>query len=265
MEFKNKIVWITGASSGIGEALAYEFASKGANLVLSARREGELQRVAQACEAHGGSVLVLPFDMVDLAVHGEQVTQVLQKFGRIDVLVLNAGVSQRSFVLDTKFDVYRNLFEVNFFSIVHLVQQVIPVFQKQQAGIFVPIASVAGRISTPRRAAYGATKHALIGFFDSVRAELHAHGVQVTTILPGYIRTEISLHAMNENGDKYGKMDPNQAKGLDPAIAAQKIVHAIYQGKNYFFVGGALEKFGLLVQRLFPSVLPWILRKIKNT
>ena len=265
MEFKNKIVWITGASSGIGEALAYEFAAQGAKLVLSARREVELQRVAQASEEQGGSALVLPFDIVDLAQHTLQVTQVLQTFGRIDVLVLNAGVSQRSFVLDTKFDVYRKLFEVNFFSIVHLVQQVIPVFQKQHAGIFVPIASVAGRISTPRRAAYGATKHALIGFFDSVRAELHADGVQVTTILPGYIRTEISLHAMNEHGEKYGKMDPNQAKGLDPQFTAQKIVHAVSQGKNHFFVGGALERFGLIVQRLFPSIVPYMLRKIKNT
>ena len=108
-------------------------------------------------------------------------------------------------------------------------------------------------------------KHALIGFFDSVRAELYDHGVQVSTILPGYIRTEISLHAMNEQGEKYGKMDPNQAKGLDPQITAQKIVHAVSQGKNYFFVGGALERFGLIVQRLFPSIVPWMLRKIKNT
>jgi dehydrogenase/reductase SDR family protein 7B len=265
MDFKNKIVWITGASSGIGEALACEFASLGANLVLSARRADELQRVARLCDVHKVNVLVLPFDMVDLATHAQQVATVKQTYGRIDVLVLNAGVSQRSFVSDTKFEVYRNLFEVNFFSIVHLVQQVIPVFQSQQSGIFVPIASVAGRISTPRRAAYGATKHALIGFFDSVRAELHAQGVQVCTILPGYIRTEISLHAMNELGEKYGKMDPNQAKGLDPNIAAKRMVQAISQGKNYFFVGGALERFGLIVQQLFPSILPWMLRKIKNT
>ena len=265
MDFKNKIVWITGASSGIGEALAYEFASKGSHLVLSARREVELQRVAKACEVHGVSVLVLPFDMVDLVVHANQVETVIRTFARIDVLVLNAGVSQRSFVLDTQFDVYRRLFEINFFSIVHLVQQVIPVFQKQHAGVFVPIASVAGRISTPRRAAYGATKHALIGFFDSVRAELHGHGVQVSTILPGYIRTEISVHAMNEHGEKYGKMDPNQAKGLDPAIAAQKIVEAVSRGKNAFFVRGALERFGLIVKRFAPQIMPWMLRKIRNT
>ena len=265
MDFKNKIVWITGASSGIGEALAYEFASKGAHLVLSARREAELQRVAKACEVYGNNVLVLPFDMVDLDSHASQVGQVIQTFGRLDVLVLNAGVSQRSFVLDTKFEVYRRLFEINFFSIVHLVQKVIPQFQAQKSGIFVPIASVAGRISTPRRAAYGATKHALIGFFDSVRAELHSYGVQVSTILPGYIRTEISIHAMNEHGEKYGQMDPNQAKGLDPALTAKKIVDAVVQGKNEFFVGGALERFGLLVKQFVPAIVPWMLRKIKNT
>ncbi len=265
MDFKNKIVWITGASSGIGEALAYEFASQGAHLVLSARREVELQRVAATCQQQGVSVLVLPFDMVDLSSHAFQVEQVMQTFGRIDVMVLNAGVSQRSFVLDTQFEVYRRLFEINFFSIVHLVQQVIPVFQAQHAGIFVPIASVAGRISTPRRAAYGASKHALIGFFDSVRAELHPYGVQVSTILPGYIRTDISLHAMNEVGGKYGKMDPNQAKGLDPSFTAQKVVEAVARGKNEFFVGGTLERFGLWVKQIAPALMPWMLRKIKNT
>jgi short-subunit dehydrogenase len=180
-------------------------------------------------------------------------------------LVLNAGVSQRSFVKDTEFDVYRRLFEVNFFSIVSLVQAVLPVFSAQKSGVFVPIASVAGRISTPRRAAYGATKHALIGFFDSVRAEGFADGIRVTTILPGYIKTNISLNAMNEKGDAYGKMDPNQAKGLDPQFTAQKIVQAVLDEKDEFFVGGFLEGFGLFVKRFFPSIIPYMLRKIKNT
>jgi short-subunit dehydrogenase len=168
-------------------------------------------------------------------------------------------------VKDTEFDVYRRLFEVNFFSIVSLTQAVLPVFTAQKSGVFVPIASVAGRISTPRRAAYGATKHALIGFFDSVRAEVFNDGIRVTTILPGYIRTNISLHAMNENGEAYGKMDPNQAKGLDPNVTAQKILQAVLAEKNEFFVGGFLEGFGLFVKRFFPSIMPFMLRKIKNT
>jgi len=261
MKFHNKVVWITGASSGIGEALAYAFAAEGALLVLSARREEELQRVAKAC----GNAYVLPFDMLSLAEHADRVQNVIQTYGRIDYLVLNAGVSQRSFVKDTEFDVYRRLFEVNFFSIVSLVQAVLPVFSAQKSGVFVPIASVAGRISTPRRAAYGATKHALIGFFDSVRAEGFADGIRVTTILPGYIKTNISLNAMNEKGDAYGKMDPNQAKGLDPQFTAQKIVQAVLDERDEFFVGGFLEGFGLFVKRFFPSIIPYMLRKIKNT
>ena len=261
MKFHNKVVWITGASSGIGEALAYACAAEGALLVLSARREEELQRVAKAC----GNAYVLPFDMLSLAEHADRVQDVMNTYGRIDYLVLNAGVSQRSFVKDTEFDVYRRLFEVNFFSIVSLTQAVLPVFTAQKSGVFVPIASVAGRISTPRRAAYGATKHALIGFFDSVRAEGFNDGIRVTTILPGYIKTNISLHAMNEKGEAYGKMDPNQAKGLDPNFTAQKILEAVIAGKNEFFVGGFLEGFGLFVKRFFPSIMPFMLRKIKNT
>jgi dehydrogenase/reductase SDR family protein 7B len=261
MKFHNKVVWITGASSGIGEALAYAFAAEGALLVLSARREEELQRVAKAC----GNAYVLPFDMLSLSEHADRVQDVMNTYGRIDYLVLNAGVSQRSFVKDTEFDVYRRLFEVNFFSIVSLTQAVLPVFTAQKSGVFVPIASVAGRISTPRRAAYGATKHALIGFFDSVRAEGFNEGIRVTTILPGYIKTNISLHAMNEKGEAYGKMDPNQAKGLDPNFTAQKILQAVLVEKNEFFVGGFLEGFGLFVKRFFPSIMPFMLRKIKNT
>lgn len=260
-----KTVWITGASSGIGEALAYAYARENANLILSARREEELKRVAEKCHTSLNKVKVLPFDMTDLACHTEKVAEIYQEFGQIDIVFLNAGVSQRSFVLDTEFEVYRILFEINFFSIVHLVQQLIPKFQFQQSGIFVPIASVAGRISTPRRAAYGASKHALIGFFDSLRAEMHPYGIRVTTVLPGYIKTNISIHAMDAKGGHYGKMDPNQAKGLDPDWTAEKIKQAVAESKNEFFIGGKKEAFGLFVKRFFPNLLPWLLRKIHNT
>jgi short-subunit dehydrogenase len=265
MKFQDKIVWVTGASSGIGEALAIQFAKEGAHLILSARREIELERVALICQNIGSKTLVLPFDMTDLHLHEQKVKEVIAHFGRLDAVILNAGVSQRSFVLDTKFEVYRKLFEINFFAIVALTQHVSPIFQAQKTGIFVPIASVAGRISTPRRAAYGASKHALIGFFDAVRAEVYPYGIKVTTILPGYIKTDISLNAMNENGEKYAKMDPNQAKGLDPTITAQKIVGAIHEGKLEYFVGGNLEALGLFVKRFFPNLLFFMVRKIKNT
>ena len=258
-------IWITGASSGIGEALAYAYAREDANLILSARREDELNRVAEACKTPNNQVKVLAFDMMDLDCHKAKVEEIYQEFGKIDIVFLNAGVSQRSYVLDTSFEVYRKLFEINFFSIVHLVQEIIPKFQAQQSGTFVPIASVAGRISTPRRAAYGASKHALIGFFDSLRAELHPFGIRVTTVLPGYIKTNISLHAMNEQGQAYRKMDPNQAKGLDADWTAEQIKKAVNQGKIEFIIAGRKEKFGLFVKRFFPNLLPFLLRKIRNT
>ena len=128
-----------------------------------------------------------------------------------------------------------------------------------------PIASVAGRISTPRRAAYGASKHAVIGFFDSLRAEMHQYGIRVCTILPGYIKTNISIHAMNEDGEHYGKMDPNQAKGLQVDFTAEAIIKAVEAHKNQAFIGGKKEAFGLFVQRFFPNALPFLLRKIKNS
>lgn len=265
MKFKDKIVWVTGASSGIGEALCIQMAREGADLILSARRESELERVAEECRKYGSKTLILPFDMMDLTLHQQKVQEVINRFGRLDIIILNAGVSQRSYVINTTFEVYRKLFEINFFSIVSLTQHILPIFQAQKSGIFVPIASVAGRISTPRRAAYGASKHALIGFFDSVRAEVYQDGIQVTTILPGYIKTDISLNAMNETGDKYNKMDPNQAKGLDPQITAEKIVSAIFAKKLDFFVGGKLEALGLFVKRFFPNLLFYMIRKIKNT
>ncbi|RXK50830.1 SDR family oxidoreductase [Aquirufa rosea] len=265
MKFSQQVVWITGASSGIGESLAKAFAEEGAHLVLSARRESELQRVATGCLQQAGSVLVLPFDMTDLEVHESMLEKVLASYGRIDVMVLNAGVSQRSMVENTKLEVYRTLFEINFFSIVALTQKLLPVFKKQSSGIFVPIASVAGRISTPRRGAYAASKHALIGFFDAVRAETQDLGIHVCTVLPGYIKTNISLNAMNEDGEAYGKMDPNQAKGLDPDVTAQGIVQAVFAKKKEFFIGGKLEALGLFVKRLSPLLLFWMIRKVKNT
>jgi short-subunit dehydrogenase len=265
MDFKDKMVWITGASSGIGEALAYAFARQGARLVLSARRESELNRVADSCRIYGAMTHVMPFDMIDLSVHKEKVNEVMRIFGKIDFVILNAGVSQRSMIEHTKLDVYRQLFELNFFSVVSLTQAILPIFKSQKSGRFVPIASVAGRISTPRRAAYGATKHALIGFFDSLRAEVYDDGIRVTTVLPGYIKTNISIHALNEQGEKYGKMDPNQAKGLDVNVTANAIIKAIDIGKNEFFIGGKLEAFGLFVKRFFPALLFWMIRKIKNT
>ncbi len=261
MNINNKVVWITGASSGIGEALAYQFAKSGAKLVLSARRESELQRVAKATNLSENEVFVLPMDMLDMSCFDEKVKVVLAKFGQIDIVVQNAGISQRSYVQDTDFKVYRDIFELDFFSVVAFTQAILPHFLAQKSGYFVGISSVAGKLGVPLRSGYCAAKHAMIGFMDALRAEVHKENVFVTTICPGYINTAISLVAIDGQGKNWGKMDDNQAKGMNVNACAEQILKAVKNNKNEVFVGGWYEGLGMYLKRFFPSIVYRMVRK----
>jgi short-subunit dehydrogenase len=258
---KNKTVWITGASSGIGEALVYQFAKEGAKLVLSARRESELQRVAQATGLSEKEVLVLPMDMLEFDKFPEKVQTVLAHFGQIDFVVQNAGITQRSYVKDTKFQVYRDIMELDFFSTVSFTQAVLPFMTERKTGHFVVISSVAGKIGTPLRSGYCAAKHALIAFFDSLRAEVWQDNINVTTICPGYINTPISVSALDAAGNKHGKMDENQANGMPADIFAKKAIRAIMNSKKEVYIGGFYEIFGVYLKRFLPSLVYRIVRK----
>ena len=238
MRFADKTVWITGASSGIGEALAYAFAREGACLVLSARRAGELNRVAQKPGLSSDRILVLPLDAEKPEAFETHVQTVLGKFGRIDVLALNAGISQRSFAQETTLAVDRRVMEVNYFGVVGLAKAVLPVFSGQRGGHFLVTSSVVGYIGTPMRSAYAASKHALHGFFDSLRAEHWRDNVRVTIACPGYIKTAISIHAVNEKGEPYNKMDDNQARGMAADTCAARMVRAVARNREEIYVGG---------------------------
>ncbi len=257
---KNKTVWITGASSGIGEALAYQFAKEGAKLVLSARRESELQRVAQAIGL-SKEVLVLPMDMLEFDKFPENVKTVIEHFGQIDFVVQNAGISQRSYVKDTKFQVYRDLFELDFFSVVAFTQALLPHMSERKEGHFVVISSIAGKIGVPLRGGYGAAKHAIIGFFDALRAEVWQDNINVTTICPGYILTQISINALDSSGNKHGNMDENQANGMTADVFAKKAMRAILSNKKEVYIGGAYEVFGVYLKRFLPSLVYRLVRK----
>ena len=258
---KNKTVWITGASSGIGEALAYQFAKEGAKLVLSARRENELQRVAKATGLSEKEVLVLPMNMLEFEFFPEKIKTVIDHFGQIDFVVQNAGVSQRSYVKDTQFKVYRDLMELDFFSIVAFTQALLPYMTEQKSGHFVVISSIAGKIGVPLRGGYGAAKHAVIAFFDSLRAEIWQDNINVTTICPGYIKTQISHNALDSSGNKHGKMDNNQANGMTAEVFAQKALKAIKSNKNEVYIGGLYEVFGVYLKRFLPSLVYRMVRK----
>lgn len=261
MNLTNQIVWITGASSGIGEALAAEFAKEGAKLVLSARRRDELERVKNALPLPKNDVLVLPMDMLRPETFAGLTQEVIAHFGRIDVLVANAGISQREKVLETAPQDFKRVMDTNFTNLVLLTREVLPLFVKQQSGAFLVTSSVSGKLGTPYRAFYCASKHALQGFFDSLRAEVWRDGIQVTVACPGYIKTNISYSAIGKDGKPYGKMDTNQAKGIAADVCARKMVNAVKSGKREVMIAGFKETLGTYLQRFAPAIL-W--QVIKN-
>lgn len=257
--FSNKVVWITGASSGIGEATVYEFAKEGAKLVISARREEELQRVKKNTNLPHADVLVLPLDSEKSEEFPAKVKEVLKHFDTIDVLFNNAGISQRSSVMESDMEVYHKIMDINFFGVVALTKAVLPVMLKQKSGHIAVTSSISGKLGTPMRSGYCATKHALHGFFDSLRSEVWKENVGVTIVCPGYIHTNISINAISGDGSKHGKMDQNQASGISAEDCAASIVNAIYKGKEEIYIGRK-EVLGVYLKRFFPSLLSRILR-----
>jgi dehydrogenase/reductase SDR family member 7B len=251
--FKDKVVWITGASSGIGEALAYQFSAEGARLILSSRRVEELERVKKAC-VDAGSVRVLPLDLEDMDSLVAKTVAAIALFGHIDIVVHNGGISQRSLVKDTSMEVQRRVMELDYFSYVALTNYLLPHFLARKAGHIVVVSSVMGKLGTPMRSSYAAAKHALHGFFDCLRAEVAASNIKVTILTPGYIRTNISLNAVTGDGSALGVMGENISHGLSPDKAAGQILRAIAAGRYESYIGKfGMEKIGLWVNRFFPG------------
>jgi len=265
-KLQGKVIWITGASSGIGEALAYELASRGAKLILSARRKEELQRVKGNCIAAAQpDVRILPLDLTQTETLKLSVEAAIQFFGHVDILVNNGGISQRGFAKDTTIDVDRKIMEVNYFGAVALSKFILPHFLKRKAGHFVTVSSVTGFFGTPYRSGYAASKHALHGFFDSLRAELWSDvkdAITVTMICPGFIHTPITLSAVTGDGSPLGKMDDAQYKGKPAEWCAQKIATAIEKKKEEVSIGG-IETLGIPFKRFFPGWFSKYIRRAK--
>ncbi len=255
---------MTGASSGIGEALAYALAAKGAKLILSARRKEELERVKGNCPpATQPDVRVLPLDLSKSETLHLSTEAAIQIFGHVDILVNNGGISQRSFAKETLIEVDRRIMEVNYFGPVALTKYLLPHFLQRKAGHFVTVSSVTGIFGTPYRSGYAASKHALHGFFDSLRAELYkdtGESIAVTMICPGFIHTPITLSAVTGDGTPLGKMDDAQFKGKPADWCAARIVKAIEKRSLEVYIGGK-EVLGVRFKRLFPALFAKYIRK----
>ncbi len=257
----DKVVWLTGASSGIGEALAYELAKKGAKLILSARRKEELERVKGNCIAQAQpNIRTLPVDLAKPDTLGLSTEAAIQFFGHIDILINNGGISQRSKISETALVVDRQLMEVNYFGTIALTKYVLPHFVSRQQGHFVTMSSVTGKFGTPYRSGYAATKHALHGFFDALRAEHWKDNIIVSMMCPGFIHTPITLSALTGDGTPLQKMDEAQFKGKPASWCAAKIVKAIEQKKEEVYIGGK-EILAVYIKRWFPTLFTKIIRK----
>lgn len=257
-----KVVWITGASSGIGEALAQVFANLGAKVVLSARRGEELERVRQQLN-HPENHLCVAFDVTQADQAQYAVEQVIEKFQRIDYLINNAGLSQRALIADTTIDTERRIMEIDYFAQINLTKSVLPYFEKQGSGHVIFISSVAGLLGTQYRASYSAAKGAIHMWANSLRAEYAEKGLNVSVVFPGFVKTNVSFNALNGAGQAQAHQDEAIENGLDADDFAQKVVKAVLSNKEYIVIGGLKEKLGVAISRVSPKLMYKMIRKSK--
>ncbi|MCP0917044.1 SDR family NAD(P)-dependent oxidoreductase [Acinetobacter indicus] len=261
-DLTGKVVWITGASSGLGKALAKECALQGADVILTARRYEELEKVRVTLLNPERHVSVCA-DITDESQVRHAYAQVLAAKGRIDWLINNAGLSQRALIQDTTMQTERAIMEVDYFSQVFLTKTVLPTFIAQKSGRIAFVSSVAGLLGTQYRASYSAAKAAIHMWANSLRAEVAQDGVEVSVIFPGFVKTNVSFNALNGEGKPQGHQDEAIENGLEPDLFAQTTVSALLAGEEYIVVGGAKEKLGVWVSRLSPSTLYKMIRKMK--
>jgi len=263
-ELNNKVAWITGASSGIGEALAYQLAGMGCSLVISSNQEEELGKVQEEIVKKGGKCIALPFDLADAVGIPLIAKEAISAFGRIDLLFNNGGISQRSLINETPVDNDRRIMEINYFSNIVLTKSVLPQMIRNGGGHIAVTSSLSGLFGFPLRSAYCASKHALHGFYETLRIE-HIHdNIKVTIACPDRVRTRISFNALDSRGKAHGRMDERQDKGITADECASAIIKAVRKDKIIVLIGG-FEKVAVYLKRYLPSVFYRMIAKVKAT
>lgn len=256
-------VWITGASSGIGAACAYRYAAEGARLVLTSSSAERLDAVAVKCRGLGAEeVTVLPYDFTCPDEIDTLVEKAWNAADGIDIVMLNAGVSQRTNVEDTSMEMIRKIMEINYFAPVAIAKALLPKMVGRGGGRIAVTTSIAGRFGFPLRCGYSSSKFALYGFFETLQAEYHKDGIKVTIVCPGRVSTNISRYALDKGGKPHGVMDPGQAGGMSAEAAARIIVKAVAKGKREVLVGRK-ELLMVYIKRFFPGLCAGLARKIK--
>lgn len=263
MQLNDKTIWITGASSGIGRELAIQLSAKGCNLILSARRKEALEETRQRCK-NQGNIKILPLDLADTSEMDSLTTKAINFFGKVDILINNGGLSQRSLIIDTKLSVYERLMKVNYLGTVGLSKALLPSFISQKHGHYVVVTSLMGKFSSPMRSGYCGAKHALHGFFDGLRLEHEKDGVKVTIVCPGFVNTDVARNAVTGDGSKQNEQDTATESGMDVSVFAKKMIRAIEKEKMEVYIGGK-ETMGVYLKRFFPKLLHRVVGKSNVT
>jgi len=261
MNYKGKVVWITGASSGIGAALAKKYSFLGAKLILSSREKASLNKIKHQCSMPE-NVVILPFDLNDFNSASIIVKSAIKFFGFIDILINNGGISQRSLIIDSKFEIYQKLINIDYLGHVAISKAILPYFIDQGGGSYVVISSVMGKYGSPFRSGYAAAKHALHGFFDVLRMEHYKDKIFVTIICPGFVNTPISKNALTGDGTPLGENEELNLKGLCPEYLAKKIIHSINK-KKWEVSFGRREKLGVYLKKISNKLLHKIVVRSK--
>ncbi|MFS4469218.1 SDR family oxidoreductase [Maribacter sp. 2210JD10-5] len=256
---KGKVVWITGASSGIGEALTYQLNEIGCKLIISARREKVLAEVKKNSNLPD-HVAILPLDLTQTDQLPAKTKKAIEFYGHVDMLINNGGLSQRSLILDTKFEVFQKMIEVNYLGTICLSKSILPHFIARKTGHFTTITSLMGKFGSPYRSGYCGAKHALHGFFDVLRMEHEKDNINVTLICPGFINTDVAKNALTADGTRQKKQDEATANGMHVAKCAKKIIKAIQKRKFEVNIGGK-EIMAVYLKRFFPRLLHRVVLK----
>lgn len=264
ISFKNRLVLITGSTSGIGKAITLQLAKEGAKMIIADRNEADLNKTKEECLKYTSFCETITFDLSNPNEVSQAASTILEKYGPIYLLINNGGISQRSLAHETPIEIDRKIMEIDFFSYIILSKAFIPSMIKQKEGYIAVTSSLSGKFGFHLRSSYSAAKHALQGYFETLRMELKQHGISVTIAYPGSINTNISINAIEKDGSKHGVMDPAQSNGMSAETCAKHYIRAIKKGRAEVLIGGK-EFIMFHLKRFFPRLFFKLIGKIKAT
>jgi short-subunit dehydrogenase len=263
MSFKNKTAWVIGASSGIGEELCNQLASLGCRVILSARNEDALNRVKDSLP-NSNEHIIFPLDLETASQQIDILSEKLKEFGPVHFLFNNGGLSQRATAFETDIAVDKRIMEINYFGNIALTKAILPIFRQQNEGHILVVSSIAGKFGFFLRSAYSASKHALHGFYESLRLEEEKNNIGVTIVCPGKINTPISTNAITVKGEAHGVMDHNQETGMPVEVCVKRILESV-EKKRYEVLIGGKETFAVRIKRLSFRLFYKIIRRQNAT